>query len=142
MRTELKLRNGQRGEFTATFDRYGRKTVTIPKIYGRRFASTKEVTTLLFKNVRDSTGKIVTDHLWFQACKQWNALGLRSGDQVKFEARVMPYEKGYVGRYEDESGRETDYKLAFPTKVRLVGAFAAELPLLGLNACPGCGGAS
>jgi hypothetical protein len=138
MRTELQKRNGQRGEFTAVFDRYGRATVKIPKLYGRRFPSEKEVTTLLFKDVRDSTGKIVADHLWFKACKQWNRLGLRSGDKVKFEARVGSYEKGYVGRFADESERETDYKLAFPTKARLVEAFAADLPLL-KSACPGCG---
>lgn len=114
MRTELQKRNGQRGEFEATFERYGRTTVKIPNIYGRGRARDMEVVTLLFKDVKDSTGAVVTDHLWFKSCKQWAALGLKPGDQVRFEARVMPYEKGYVGRYEDESGRVTDYKLAFP----------------------------
>jgi hypothetical protein len=141
MRTELKKRNGLRGEFSATFERYGRKVVKIPNIYGRGRARSMEVVTLLFREVKDSTGKTVTDHLWFQTCKQWAILGLKPGDKVKFEARVMPYEKGYVGRYEDESARETDYRLAFPTKARLVGAFADPLPLLGSAACQGCGGA-
>lgn len=139
MREELQKRNGQRGEFTAVFDRYGRATVKIPNIYGRRQPRSMEVVTLLFKAVRDSTGQIVTDHLWFKSCKQWARLGLKSGDKVKFEARVNPYVKGYVGRYGEGSERETDFKLAFPTKARLLDAFAADLPLFGSNACPGCG---
>lgn len=141
MRTELKKRDGLRGEFSARFERYGRATKKIPNIYGRGRAREMEVVTLLFRDVKDSAGVIVTDHLWFQSCKQWAALGLKPGDHVKFEARVNQYQKGYVGRFEDGCGKETDYKLAYPTKARLVGAFAADLPLLGSAACPGCGGA-
>lgn len=144
MRTELKKRDGQRGEFSATFERYGRAKITIPG-YGRfrKAPPTKEIITLLFIDVRDSTGAVVTDHLWFHTCKQWTALGLKSGDKVKFEARVKPYEKGYAGdgEFDGGCGRETDFKLAFPTKARLVDAFAGDLSLLSSIACQGCGSA-
>lgn len=127
MRTELKKKNGLRGEFSATFSRYGRASVAGP-YHGRR-----EVVTLLFTNVCDASGKEVADHLWFQSCKQWAALGLRPGERVKFEARIKPYLKGYVGRDEfgdHGDGRTTDYKLSHPTKARLVSAEAiADLPL-------------
>lgn len=132
MRTELQKRDGARGEFSATFERYGRAKVKIPK-YGKfRNAPTMEVVTLLFRDVQDSTGKQVTDHLWFRTCKQWAALGLHAGERVKFEARIVPYQKGYAGRDEfgDEGGRETDFKLSHPTKARLVSAEPlGDLPL-------------
>jgi hypothetical protein len=119
MREELKARNGLRGEFTATFERYGRATVAGP-YHGKR-----EVVTLLFVNVCDASGKQMSDHIWFQSCKQWAVLGLRPGERVKFEARIKPYQKGYGG---DE--RELDYKLSHPTKARLVSAEdIKDLPL-------------
>lgn len=127
MRTELRDRNGKRGEFTATFSRYGRATVRIPR------RGSVQVVTLLFTDVQDSTGRKVTDHIWFKTCKQWAALGLRSGERVKFEARIVPYLKGYAGRDDfgdDGDGRHTDYKLSHPTKARLVSAESiADLPL-------------
>ena len=128
MRKELQSRNGKRGEFSATFSRYGRAKVRIPR------RGSIEVVTLLFTDVQDSTGKQVTDHIWFKTCKLWAALGLRAGERVKFEARIVPYEKGYAGRrmddYFEEGGTEIDYKLSHPTKARLVSAEPlGDLPL-------------
>lgn len=138
MRTELKKRQGKRGIFTATFERFG----TAKGWQGR------EIITLLFRHVCDSTGAEVTDHLWFKQIKAFNGLGLKPGDVIEMEARVKPYEKGYKGsRWSDgwgesESSGETDFKLAFPTRVKVVsGQPGAPLPLLAGVACPGCGGA-
>lgn len=141
MREELKKRDGRRGTFTAEFSRYGTAGVRIPG-YGR-FSRPRliQVTTLLFRELKDSTGFVVTDHLWFKTCKAWEALGLRPGDIVKFDARVVPYQKGYQGSRDGEgSGAKMDYKLAFPTNAKLMGAFRTEFPLLGSIACQGCGG--
>lgn len=141
MRTELEKRNGKRGEFTAAFERWGRATGW----------QGKEIVTLLFVDVRDSSGAKVTDHLWFKQIKAFTMLGLKPGDRIKMTCRVKPYHKGYRGRRSSdgwsgtESGEAIDYKLAFPTKVEVINGPAAQpvrqMSLLGEVACPGCGSA-
>ena len=108
MRKELKKINEVRATFTATFERMGTKS---------SFGHPKP--TLLFKDVRDSNGKIVSNHLWFNYTMGFMRLGLQAGDVVQFDARVKAYEKGYRGRREDvwDSPIETDYKLSHPTQL-------------------------
>jgi len=112
MREALAARAGTRATYTATFVRFGLK----PSPRGQ------PKTTLLFINVVDAQGASVTDHLWFKLSAAFARLGLRENDVVNFKARSMSYEKGYQGdRNEtDFSGMETDYKLGFPTDVRIV----------------------
>ena len=74
------------------------------------------------QNLKDiidvSSGKMVTDHLWFNLTKGFEALQLLEGDIVGFDARVTRYLKGYRGRREDELRPVgVDYRLSFPTKV-------------------------
>lgn len=112
MRKELAKIKEVRATFTGTYIRTGSK------------ASYKYTApTLLLQNVKDSTGKVVTDHLWCNFTKGFAALGLKYGDLVQFDARVKPYTKGYQGRRDDVYDKpvELDYKLSHPTKLSKVG---------------------
>ncbi len=122
MRTKLKSINRQRMSFRGVFERYGSKP---------GFKAHPPIDTLLLRNVtRDDTGEIVTDHLWLTKGSQFAALGeLHKGDVVSFDARVTRYDKGYIGRLAEERGEAwtaVDYRLAFPTKVKLLEASASS----------------
>lgn len=111
MRDKLKPLEGVRRAFYGTFERYGQKTgwVGYP------------LQTILLLNIKDCMGKVVADHLWINQTKGIEPLGeLKQGDKIRFEARVVPYVKGYMGRkYDDEYSEhpiEQDYKLSHPTK--------------------------
>ncbi len=112
-RKKLARINGTRQRFTGTFERFGTKN-------GYKGPEP----TVLLTQVRDgSTGKIVTDHLWFNLTKRFAALDLQKGDKVAFDARVTEYEKGYKGwnwERQLEAPISIDYKLSFPTKVELI----------------------
>src|SRR5437867_3718225 len=106
MRERLAALEGKRAVFRATFKRLGAK----PSYRG------PAIVTLLFVNVRGTAGELVTDHLWFTMCKQWQALDLQSGDEVEFSARGRRYMKGYRGRRDDDDlpSVSEDFKLAWP----------------------------
>lgn len=137
MREALAKVEGQRHVYTATFERFGRA----------RGYQGREVVTLLLAAVKNASGDEVTDHIWFKMGKQFERLGLKPGDKVKFKARSGPYEKGYKGHRdwgtEDEGGTSMDFKLSFPTEIEIVSdgiSDASQLPLLASVACPVCGG--
>ena len=111
MRTELQKIEGQRATFRGEFVRTGKKKSTF-RLKGRLI--TKELTTILLRNVTDSSGRTVTDHLWFNQTKEFAALNLTAGDIVQFDARSAPYEKGYA----EET--ESDFKLSHPNRVRRI----------------------
>jgi hypothetical protein len=81
-----------------------------------------DVVTVLLKDVKDESGNIVTDHLWFNMTKGFAQADLQACDIVEFRGRVEKYIKGYKGWRDDvyERPTEEDYKLSFPTKVRKV----------------------
>lgn len=107
MRKELQKIKEIRASFTGTFERIGTKS---------SFGYLKQ--TVLLKDIKDSAGKIVADHLWFNLTKGFASLGLSQGDTVTFDARVKKYEKGYKGYREDVyKPIETDYKLSHPTRL-------------------------
>ncbi|MFA5234070.1 MAG: hypothetical protein WC390_06675 [Sulfurimonas sp.] len=111
MRTELAKLEEERFKVWAVFERYGSKT----NYHG--FPDK----TILLKNITDCDGKILTDHLWFNNTKGIQKLGeLNAGDVIEFEARVLPYCKGYVNNREYIDEREIDYKLSHPTKFRKI----------------------
>ena len=114
MRTALKPLDNQRIEFTGTFERFGRKT---------NFKGYPTVTVLLV-DIKDSSGRNVTDHLWFSYTKSFQALGeLREGDLIEFHARVREYIKGYRGhRYDEieENPPRIDYRLSHPTQFKII----------------------
>ena len=108
MRDTLKRMDDTRGVFTGRFVRYGLKT-------GYKGASTE---TVLLVDVRDETGKLVSDHCWLNRTKGFDALGeLKGGERVRFEARVKRYKKGYVNRRAGIDQTEFDYRLSHPTKL-------------------------
>ncbi len=77
--------------------------------------------TVLLINIKDADGTFVCDHLWFMLTKQFDALALREGDAVQFDARVKEYEKGYRGWRDGVIAPITrDYKLSHPTRVQKV----------------------
>ena len=112
MRAELKeIGNQTRHTFSGIFIRTGIKN-------GYKYPEE----TVLLKDVRDSSGKIVADHLWFNLTKGFQAANLRNGDIVQFDARVAVYQKGYRGHRTDVyCPIEQDYKLSHPTKVKNLG---------------------
>jgi len=103
MREELAKRENLRGVFTATFCRPGQRTS-----FGH------VVHTLLFLEVQDSAGNVVTDHIWFTAAKCWQKLNLQPSQKVQFCARVKEYWKGY------HTDRTRDFKLSHPTDIRII----------------------
>jgi hypothetical protein len=112
MRTALKdIGSGYRHTFTGIFIRTGIKN-------GYKGI----LRTILLKDVKDSEGNVVTDHLWFNMTKVFQSANLSEGDIVQFNARVAQYEKGYKGYRDDVyCPIETDYKLSHPTKVKNLG---------------------
>jgi hypothetical protein len=101
MRYKLKKINTERATFTGTFERRGTKKGWKGKIES----------TVLFLDIKDADGRIVTDHLWMNQTRGLTKIGmLNKGDVIQFDARVKPYTKG-------ERGFEVrDYKLSHPTK--------------------------
>jgi hypothetical protein len=108
MRCALKSLEGVRTTFRGTVAQFGMKS----GYTGR------DLPTLMLKDVMDSTGNLVTDHVWFIVGKHLAALQLQMGDAISFHARVTPYEKGYKGYREDVyKPIEIDYRLSNPTKI-------------------------
>jgi len=109
-RVDLGKKEGERSLYTGEFIRTGLK-----------HGYMGDVVTILLKDVKDESGKIVTDHLWFNMTKGFAQADLQTGDIVEFRGRVEKYVKGYKGwRYDVDKPLEEDYKLSFPTKVRKV----------------------
>ena len=78
MRQKLQTKENQRMTFTAKFKRYGTKT---------NWHGFPEKTILL-TGVKDKSGKVMTDHIWFSLTKGFQRLGeLQEGDIIQ---RVSP----------------------------------------------------
>ena len=125
MRDELAKIEDVRAVFTGVFVRFGEK---------RGYKGPEP--TILLKDVRDESGKVVTDHLWFNLTKGFAALNLKGGETVEFRARVKWYVKGYKGHVwerEIDAPLEDDYKLSHPTKICII-AGRASLSSHGLKA--------
>lgn len=111
MREGLQAQEGIRATFRGTVARFGTKTAY----------RGPDIPTVMFKDVTDKSGTVVTDHIWFILGKQMARLNLQEGDMVEFDARVTEYVKGYKGYREDVyKALEVDYRLSNPTKVRKV----------------------
>jgi len=105
MRNELAKYYGQRMVFTATVGRFGNKP-SFPSWRG-------SVPTVLLKQIQNTEGIEVADHLWVERGLQWEKLNIKAGDRVRFNARVSGYNKG-----PDEN--EFDYRLSYPTAITKV----------------------
>ncbi len=109
MREKLAAISNVRARFRGRFERFGHRTSSG---YVKRMALLVEVT--------DSRGREMCDHVWLNLTKQVEALDLKPGDRIEFDARVRPYVKGY---YDD---RRRDYRLSNPTNFVKLGAHDAE----------------
>ena len=111
MRRELGRIEGVRTKFTATIARLGTKS---------NFKGGASET-VLFTDVRNEVGELMTAHVWFTIGKQLATVVHHVGKRVAFEARVKGYTKGYKGRgLELLKPRKEDFKLSNPTNVVLV----------------------
>jgi hypothetical protein len=122
VRKELKARNGRRGHFRAIFKRFGM----------RRYSNHAPQPTALFIEIRDESGDVVADHLWFQLGEQFSRLDLQPGDEVFFVARVKKYRKRNHDAIDDDPRFVEDYKLSYPSQVSKLGVEVTameEMPL-------------
>lgn len=111
MRKALGAVAGERMHFTATISRLGKKN-------NFRGAPSE---TVLFTDVRNAAGELVTDHIWFTVGKTMSVVFGNLGKKVSFEARVTAYTKGYKGQGLDMlKPKEKDFKLSNPTQVKIL----------------------
>ena len=111
MREALKMIGGnQRHIFYGTFARYGVKS-----------GYKGPIKTVLLKNIENDNNELITSHLWFNLTKGFKNLNLVPGDKVKFNGRIKPYIKGYMGRRTDVFVPiEKDYSICYPTQIEIV----------------------
>ena len=109
MRKALKnIGSEERHTYVATFERTGTKN---------GYKGILE-TVLLTDVCEAGTNTLITDHLWFNNTKGFQAANLKKGDKVQFDARVESYEKGYKGYRKDVYlPISIDYKLSRPTHI-------------------------
>lgn len=112
---ELAKREGDRDRYRGVFERFGAK---------QGFRGTQE--TVLLRNIVDADGNAVTDNLWFNLTKAFEALHLEFGDTVEFRARSEPVVKSEVRWKGVAPTLHVEYRLTRPTKVRKV--TGEELP--------------
>lgn len=98
MRKQLaKIQDGKKHTFLATMERYGS--------YVDR-ATGEKTRTILLKNITDSAGTVLTDHVWIREDSYLKNSTLIVGKLYSFEAKVGTYDRGRTAR---------DYRL---TKIR------------------------
>jgi hypothetical protein len=110
LRERLRQLNKERLPIIATFVRFGR-------------AKSKNGylnTTVLFTDVKDEKGDLLTDHAWMGMGKRFERLNLTSGDILRFNARIKSYTKGYSEDSEENPFR-IDFKLSYPSKAEKIG---------------------
>jgi len=110
MREKLKAMGNIRTTFTGVFVRMGLKS-----------GYKGQVQTVLLRDIKNAEGVPMADHLWFNHTKGFEELApLYIGDNIRFDARVLPYIKGYCGRRDvPEKPPEQDFKLSRPTKITI-----------------------
>jgi hypothetical protein len=117
MRIGLKKELGKRKKFKGLFVRIGRKT-------GFNGFSQE---TILLKDIIDlENGALVTDHLWLNLTKGFEALSIKEGVALEFEARIKEYTKGYVNSRYKIDQQKKDYKLSHPTKFKIATPYQIE----------------
>jgi hypothetical protein len=111
MRKELAKMEGARMRFTAIIARLGKKN---------NFKGAPSET-VLFTDVRNEQGELMTQHVWFTVGKQLSCVYDNVGKRVSFDARVSGYVKGFKGYgLEILKPKEADFKLSNPTNVAVI----------------------
>jgi hypothetical protein len=112
MRKKLAEIKERRKRFAGIFKRFGLK---------RNFKGAMEKTVLIEKISEAGSPVVLSDHLWMNYTKSFDDAGfLAEGDRIEFDARVKPYEKGYVNKRDGLDERKLDYRLSHPTKVERI----------------------
>lgn len=111
MRSRLANTERERRLFHATFSRVGKKT---------NYHGYSEDTLLLTNVVDVEANEMVADHVWFTYSNAFDKLRLKEGDRLEFEARVREYKKGYVSRSLKINQSRKDFKLSYPTKIKVI----------------------
>ena len=108
VRKALGVNEGKRGLYIWKFDRTGSKS-----------GYKSRLDTVLLKDIKDETGRIVTDHQWFNMTKGFEQADLKLGDLVEFRATVKKYIKGYKGRreYIFYKPKKADHMLSRPNNI-------------------------
>lgn len=109
MRKKLQKIDNVRRTFIGKFVRFGKK-----------YSFGYEKDTILLCDIKDMDSNLITDHLWFNKTKGFDELNLQKDDIIQFDARVKDYTKGYVNYREGLDLREKDYKLNYPTKIKVI----------------------
>jgi len=107
-RKALGAHEGKRGLYTGEFVRTGSKPGYMSGVH-----------TILLKDIKDETGRIVTDHQWFNMTKGFEQADLKLGDLVEFRATVKKYIKGYKGKWEYifYKPKKVDHMLSRPNNI-------------------------
>ena len=117
MRTNLQGLAGRRMDLTAVFWQYG--------TYRHNGRCGKSI---LLREVRDRSGRLLADHIWINYTAGFDAAGVFSrGDLVRFTATIAEYVKGYRGEKIDDRllrPPAVDYCLKFPRRVERIGRAA------------------
>lgn len=70
--------------------------------------------TICLKNITDTNGELVADHMWFNYSSNFRKLGeLHEGDKLTFKSSVKVYHKGH-------GYSKSDYKLSDPKNIKLI----------------------
>jgi hypothetical protein len=110
MRKALAIKDGERKKFSGIFRRFGSRA---------NYHGFKEETVLLVDVVDLESNTRVADHLWFPFSKGFQEAGLVPGKTVTFDARIKKYVKGYVNTKYKIDRRKNDYKLSYPTHIKV-----------------------
>lgn len=101
------------------------KSIEVKAIYeadslGHKKGRTFE--TVLVREIRDAeSNELLADHLWFRKGKELSKAS--PGDQIRFAARPIPYQKGYLGNCQILKRKDPpylDYKLTPPRKLVVI----------------------
>ena len=111
MRNKLRKIKNVRLRLSATVDRFGKKN---------NYKGPPSETIML-SDIKDTTGELLADHVWFTVRQTIAEANLEIGDQIEFEARVKRYTKGKYPNF------ESDFKLNNPTKFVKIFAESAHL---------------
>ena len=112
MRVQLEKINEIRQIFYGTFVRLGYKK--------------HHEKTVLLANILDTSGKLMSDHGWFNYTKGFQEIEpLVREDKIRFCARVKQYRKGSIRR---GIPVEYDYRLSHPSKIRKINKSVKTTP--------------
>lgn len=109
IRKELGKLYNVRQSFIGKFKRFGKKiqnkqpTILLLNIYA------------IDRKSLNIQSPMLTDHLWFNLTKQFQALDLHKNDLVIFDARVKEYTKGF--------NKKIDYKLSHPYHITKITSY-------------------